>query len=146
MTAITTAAAAAAAPAPAASTAAARSAGASSKASPEPTNPNGVLGQDDFLKLMIAQLQDQDPLQPSSDTEYLSELASFTELEQMTNLANAGELSGAVQMIGHEVTYTSSSGGSQTGTVESVQSTSAGTTLTVSGVPGVAESSLTEIT
>lgn len=111
----------------------------------EPSNPGAMLGQDDFLKLMIAQLQSQDPLQPANNTEYLSELASFTELEQMTNLANAGELSGAVQLIGREVTYTDSSGATHSGTVESVQTTKSGTTVTVGGTPGIAESSVTEI-
>jgi flagellar basal-body rod modification protein FlgD len=108
-------------------------------------NPSSQLGQDDFLKLMIAQLQAQNPLQPASNTEYLSELATFTQLEQMTNLANAGELTGAVQLIGRQITYTDSKGATHTGTVESVQTTSSGTTLTVSGKPGVAESSVTEI-
>jgi flagellar basal-body rod modification protein FlgD len=114
-------------------------------ATPETNNPNAMLGQDDFLKLMVAQLQAQNPMQPSSDTEYLSELASFTELEQMTNLANAGELSGALQLIGHQVSYTDSKGLGHTGTVEAVKTTSSGTTLTVEGQSGVAESSVTEI-
>ena len=127
---------------PAAATTTSGSSGATSS---EPTNPSAMLGQDDFLKLMIAQLQSQDPLQPANNTEYLSELASFTELEQMSDLANAGELSGAVQLIGRQVAYTASNGSTQTGTVETVQTTSSGTTLTVSGVPGIAESNVTEI-
>lgn len=105
----------------------------------------GELGQNGFLKLMIAQLQSQNPMQPANNSEYINELATFTELEQMTNLANAGELSGAVQLIGHTVTYRDGSGTEQTGTVESVQSSRSGTTVTVSHVPGVAESSILEI-
>lgn len=46
-----------------------------------PENPNGVLGQNDFLKLMIAQLQAQNPLEPSNGNEYVTELAQFTQLE-----------------------------------------------------------------
>jgi len=113
--------------------------------SAEPANPNGVLGQNDFLKLMITQLQEQNPLQPASDNEYLSQLAGMTEMEQMTNLANAGELSGAVQLIGHQVTYNSPTGTHVTGTVESVQTTSNGASLTIGGVTGILESSVTEI-
>ena len=75
-----------------------------------PENPNGVLGQNDFLKLMIAQLQAQNPLEPGNSNEYLNELAQFTQVEQMTNLANANELSGAVQLIGHTVSYNGASG------------------------------------
>jgi flagellar basal-body rod modification protein FlgD len=112
----------------------------------EAANPNAEIGQNGFLKLMIAQLQAQNPMQPANNTEYISELATFTELEQMTNLANAGELSGGVQLIGRSVTYTDASGAHQTGTVESVQTTRNGTTLTINHTAGIAETSVTEIT
>lgn len=110
-----------------------------------PTNPAGVLGQNDFLKLMIAQLQHQDPMQPANTNEYLAELAQFTQVEQITNLANANELSGAVQLIGRTVTYNSASGHPASGKVQSVQSSASGTTVTVEGVPGVKLSSILEV-
>jgi flagellar basal-body rod modification protein FlgD len=109
------------------------------------SSPDGMLGQNEFLKLMVAQLQDQDPLQPANTNEYLNELAQFTEVEQTTNLASASELSGAVQLIGHTVTYADGAGGSATGQVQSVQSNAAGTTLTVEGTPGIKLSSVTEV-
>lgn len=108
-------------------------------------NPNGTLGQNDFLKLMIAQLQSQDPLQPANTNEYVSELAQFTQVEQTTNLANASELSGAVQLIGRTVSYNNPSGGSATGIVQSVQSTASGTTVTVEGIGGIKLASITEV-
>lgn len=111
----------------------------------ELVNPNGQLKQNDFLKLMVAQLQAQNPLQPSNNNEYINELAKFTEVEQITNLAGSSELSGAVQLIGHSVTYNDAKGVPATGTVESVQSTSEGTTLTISGVPGIKELSIVEV-
>jgi flagellar basal-body rod modification protein FlgD len=110
-----------------------------------PENPNSVLGQNDFLKLMIAQLQAQNPLEPSNGTEYVTELAQFTQLEQTTNLATSSELSSAVQLIGHKVSYTGASGATTTGTVESVQSGTSGPTVTVEGIPGVKVSSITEV-
>jgi flagellar basal-body rod modification protein FlgD len=110
-----------------------------------PANPSSMLGQNDFLKLMIAQLQAQDPMQPGNTNEYISELAQFTQVEQTTNLANASELSGAVQLIGRTVAYTAASGATTTGTVQGVQSNASGTTVTVEGVPGVKLASITEV-
>ncbi len=117
---------------------------AATAATSTPEGSNSVLGQNDFLKLMIAQLQAQNPLQPSNTNEFLSELAQITQVEQTTNLANANELSGAVQLIGRTVSYNGPSGAA-TGKVESVQSTATGTTVTVEGVAGVKISSVTEV-
>jgi flagellar basal-body rod modification protein FlgD len=122
---------------------AAAPAGSSSAATPE--NPGGVLGQNDFLKLMVAQLQAQNPLEPGNSNEYLNEIAQFTQVEQMTNLASSNELSGAVQLIGHTVSYDSASGVPAKGIVQSVQSDANGTTVTIEGVAGVKLASITEV-
>jgi flagellar basal-body rod modification protein FlgD len=111
---------------------------------PTPENPNGVLGQNDFLKLMVAQLQAQNPLEPGNSNEFVNELSMMTQTEQTTNVANATELSGAVQLIGRTVSYEGASG-TTTGKVQSVQSDASGTTVTVEGVSGVTLSSLTEV-
>src|SRR6202000_1347681 len=84
---------------------------------PAAENPNGILGQNDFLKLMIAQLQAQNPLEPGNSNEFINELAQFTQVEQTTNLASAGELSSAVGLIGRSVSYTSGAGETVTGKV-----------------------------
>jgi flagellar basal-body rod modification protein FlgD len=125
--------------------AAAASASSGSSSTSGTENSNGMLGQNDFLKLMIAQLQAQDPLQPANTNEYINELAQFTQVEQTTNLANANELSGAVQLIGRAVAYNNASGGVAVGIVQSVQSNASGTTVTVEGVGGVKLSSITEV-
>jgi flagellar basal-body rod modification protein FlgD len=110
-----------------------------------PTNPKGELGQEGFLKLMVAQLQEQNPMEPGNSNEYVNELATFTQMEQITNLASSSELSGAVQLIGHEVSYTNSLGQLEKGTVEGVQRTTSGVTVTIGGKTGVEMSKVSQV-
>ena len=82
------------------------------------------MDKDAFLQLLVAQMKYQDPLEPTSNTEYISQYATFSQVEQMQNMAATMELSRASSMVGKlvEVSTTDSNGETKTiqGTVEYV--------------------------
>ena len=86
------------------------------------------LGKDTFLKLLVAQMRYQDPSNPTSSTEFMSQTATFTQVEKLEEIAaqNAALLalqrsSSAGALVGRSVTYTDENGASKTGTVTSVR-------------------------
>lgn len=62
---------------------------------PEIADGQSILGKDDFLKLMLTQLQQQDPLDPMDNQEMVAQMAQFSSLEQMSNLNESFENSAA---------------------------------------------------
>lgn len=68
---------------------------------------NGTLGKDDFMKLLIAQLQNQDPTNPMQDTEFIAQMAQFSALEQSTNLTAAFEKFAEAQSQSQLIQYNS---------------------------------------
>lgn len=61
------------------------------------------MDKDAFLQLLVAQMKYQDPLQPTSNTEYISQYAQFSQVEQMQNMAASVELQRASQLVGENV-------------------------------------------
>lgn len=68
-----------------------------------PANSNQALGKDDFLKLLVTQLQYQDPLNPQDNQQFMAQMAQFSSLEQMQNIAQDSTLTQAINLIGKNV-------------------------------------------
>ncbi len=69
------------------------------------TAPKGY-DKDSFLKILVAQMKYQNPMQPESNTEYISQYATFSQVEQLSNMANAMVMSRASEMVGKTVVIT----------------------------------------
>jgi flagellar basal-body rod modification protein FlgD len=105
------------------------------KSTPQPTSqiprgPGGAMDYDNFLKLLLAQMKNQDPTSPTESTEWVAQFATFTQVEQsmMTNqnlqsMLSQIALSQADGIIGRTIT---SADGSTTGEVKSVHIISGG--------------------
>ena len=59
--------------------------------------------KEEFLSLLVAQMKYQDPLEPTSNTEYISQYATFSSLEQMQNMSQSLAMSRASDMVGKYV-------------------------------------------
>ncbi|MGO9495356.1 MAG: flagellar hook capping FlgD N-terminal domain-containing protein [Solirubrobacteraceae bacterium] len=111
--------------------------------------------QDQFLQMLMAELQNQNPMNASSSDpmQFVEELAQFTSVEQETDtaqststLASGQSTQSAVAMLGYNVNYTDpTTGATDSGTVQSVDISSSGPTLTINGTSGIAPSSVTEV-
>ncbi|MGN0376023.1 MAG: flagellar hook capping FlgD N-terminal domain-containing protein [Suilimivivens sp.] len=76
------------------------------------------MDKDAFLQLLVAQMKYQDPLEPTSNTEYISQYATFSQVEQMQNMAASMELSRASSMVGKLVTVESTDSNGNTRQVQ----------------------------
>jgi flagellar basal-body rod modification protein FlgD len=98
------------------------------------------VNKDMFLKLMVAQLKNQDPMNPTDSSQFLAQTAQFTSLEKLDSVAQqtgqaltAQMAFGASSLVGRSVTYSDADGVETAGKVDSVRFTSTGPVLGVGG-------------
>jgi flagellar basal-body rod modification protein FlgD len=115
------------------------------------TTGGSSLGQDAFLKLLVAQLKYQDPTNPSDGAEFLAQTAQFTQVEKLSELAKAQQslvsaqlMLSASSLVGRSVTYTGADGVAVTGVVSSATFGGSSPTLKV-GTTDVPLSSVKEV-
>jgi flagellar basal-body rod modification protein FlgD len=98
---------------------------ATSSASTDPTAPRlpvQTLTQKDFISLLVAQLTTQDPLNPQKDTEFISQMAQFSALQNSQALENDMQTVRATQLLGKIVEVKTSDGNTAKGMVSAVDS------------------------
>ncbi len=117
------------------------------------TNPASQLGESAFLTLLSAELKYQNPLQPMNNTQFVAELAQFSQLSAVTKqtstlnqilaaVQGSGSIVSASQLIGKTITTSTGKSGQVTG----VSSTSSGITFEVAGLGTVKPSEITQVT
>lgn len=77
-----------------------------------------TMDKDAFLGLLVAQMKYQDPLEPTSNTEFVAQYAQFSSLEQMQNMSATLELSRASSLVGQVVSVNTTDSYGQAATIE----------------------------
>ena len=119
-------------------------------------NASGLpVNSNQFLQMLMAELKNQNPMSPNSSDpkQFVTELAQFTSVEQEMNtaqstksMASGQSTASAVALIGHAVNYIDpSTGVPGSGTVQSVDLTSSGPTLTIDGIAGISPSAVNKV-
>ncbi|MFT4648617.1 MAG: flagellar basal-body rod modification protein FlgD [Glaciecola sp.] len=120
---------------------------------------DSALNKDAFMQLLVAQMKNQDPTEPTSNEQFIAQLAQFSSLEEMQgvnenlvamaalNQGNAlmSQLTNASTLIGNNVTYTDEFGQDVTGEVEAVRLEGGQAVLQVDGAT-VPLSAVSEVT
>jgi flagellar basal-body rod modification protein FlgD len=114
--------------------------------------PSSDLDKNAFMKLMIAQMQHQDPTAPQDSSQMMAQVSQMTMVEQITNLATTAaaqakdtKLARSEALLGRTVTYLDKDGASVTGQVEKVATAGTAPTLTIAGITGIDPAALVEV-
>ena len=111
----------------------------------------GVLGKDDFLKILVGQLKNMDPMNAQGSEEFVGQMTQMTMLEQVTNMAAANskmaeslQTTQSVGLLGKSVGYVSGDGWLE-GVVERVEINDGQASLTIAGQSGIALADVSEV-
>jgi flagellar basal-body rod modification protein FlgD len=91
------------------------------------TADQSILGKDDFLKLLVTQLKNQDPMNPVEDKDFMAQMAQFSSVEQLANMSKslermstAGQATQSVSLIGRTITWKKEDGSTGEGIAKAV--------------------------
>jgi flagellar basal-body rod modification protein FlgD len=116
-------------------------------------NPNSQLNVNDFINMMVTQLQNQDPLSPESDSDLMSQMSQIGQLQTSTQLQSTlttlglqTSLASAGNLIGKTVQGLDSTGAPQSGVVDSVKVANNAVSLELDTGAELSMSNVTSIT
>src|SRR3954468_6392066 len=105
-----------------------------------PAKSPGILDKDGFLKLLVGQMKNQDPMDPKGSMD-IGQMAQMSMVEQLTALAGTTQsmldesrLSSVIGLVGKNVTYTDANDATQSGVVQSVSTAGGVPSMTVNGI------------
>lgn len=91
----------------------------------------GLVNSNTFLKLLVDEMKYQDPLNPTSSTNFMAQLAQLSQVEQLSTVSSSTQISEAANLIGKSVTGYDLNGTLITGTVTGVTNGANGPTLNI---------------
>lgn len=102
------------------------------------TKGSDSLDKDAFLKILVAEMQYQDPLEPSSNTEWVTQMASFSQIEQLQDVTDTINEQKAASLVGKRIIIAASDNTSGevnyvTGKVECIEKKSDGLYFSING-------------
>lgn len=103
----------------------------------ENTVGTSTMGKDQFLQILVAEMQYQDPLEPTSNTEWVSQMATFSQIEELQNMSESMQTGQAQNLVGKYVIMATTDSTGETkyvsGKVQTVEIREDGTYLSLGG-------------
>lgn len=101
------------------------------------TKGTSAMGKDQFLQILVAEMQYQDPLEPTTNTEWVSQMATFSQIEELQNMSDSIQKGQAQNLVGKIVIMATTDNTGETkyfsGKVESYENREDGTYLSIGG-------------